>query len=718
MQQVIQNIRNGRTLVREIPPPVCLPGHLLVAEVASLISVGTERYVVELARKNLLGKLLDRPDQARRLLQKVRQEGFLSTFGQAQAKLDEPMTLGYSAAGIVLECGAGVSRFKPGDRVAAAGCHAGILCIGENLCARIPDGVAFDEAAYAGVASIGLEGVRLAHPELGHRVLVIGLGLIGQIVVALLKAQGCSVFATDIDVNRLELARSFGADQVALGSPLDTVRAFSDGFGVDSAIITAATQSNGPMEFAAEACRSKGRIVLVGVAGLDISREPFFKKELEFTVSSSLGAGRGDARYEEKGIDYPIGYARWTAQRNMEAALATMAAGKLPVGRLTTHRCPIERASEAYDLITARKEPHLGVVLEYPRETAPGVRQMSRRIELKNATSRTAGTLGVSLIGAGNYARLIMMPALAGAPGVSWRGLCSARGVNAEHSGRKLGFQFATTDAQEIWSDRDTDAAFVATRHDLHADLAIAGLRAGKHVFLEKPLCITFDELERIDAAVRELGDACPLLMVGFNRRFAAGTRAMRGFFEGVAPVTVAYRFSPGAIPADHWTQDEAIGGGRIVGEACHAIDTCVALTGGMPLKVYAESIGRTGGVETTDDQVFIVIRHDNGCISQISYQAGGDRALPPERIEMFGGGQSAVNQSWDKIELWRGNKCRKLRSGKDKGHAAGFAAFLRACREGGAWPIPWSEMYGVTWASLMAVRSLREGTPFRCPEE
>ncbi|HXA50158.1 MAG TPA: zinc-binding dehydrogenase, partial [Candidatus Acidoferrum sp.] len=479
MQQVIQNIRNGRTLVREIPPPVCLPGHVIVAEVASLISVGTERYVVELARKSLLGKMLDRPDQVRRLLQKVRQEGFRSTFGQAQAKLDEPMTLGYSAAGIVLECGAGVSRFKPGDRVAAAGCHAGILCIGENLCARIPDAVAFDEAAYAGVASIGLEGVRLAHPELGHRVLVIGLGLIGQIAVALLKAQGCTVFATDIDVNRLELARSFGADQVGVGSPLDAVRRFSDGFGVDAAIITAATQSNGPIEFAAEACRSKGRIVLVGVAGLDIPRAPFFKKELEFTVSSSLGAGRGDVRYEEKGIDYPIGYARWTAQRNMEAVLDVMAAGKLPVGRLTTHRFPIDRASEAYDLITARKEPHLGIVLDYPRETAAAV----RRLELKSGTwTSRAGleahpTLGVSLIGAGNYARLILMPALAGASGVSWRGLCSARGVNAEHSGRKLGFQFAATDVQEIWSDRDTDAVFIATRHDLHAELAIAALR-------------------------------------------------------------------------------------------------------------------------------------------------------------------------------------------------------------------------------------------------
>jgi predicted dehydrogenase len=498
-----------------------------------------------------------------------------------------------------------------------------------------------------------------------------------------------------------------GADQVGHGSPIEAVKAFSDSHGVDSAIITAATESNGPIEFAAEVCRPKGRIVLVGIAGLDIPRAPFFKKELEFTVSSSLGAGRGDPLYEEKGIDYPIGYARWTAQRNMQAVLELMAAGKLPVEQLTTHRFPVERASEAYDLIVSRKEPLLGIVIEYPRNPEPLV----RRVDLASSRMVKAG-LGVSLIGAGNFARLIMMPTLTRMKGISWRGLCSAKGVTAEHSGRNLGFQFAATDAREIWDDPATDTVFITTRHDLHAELVMAGLRAGKHVFVEKPLCITALELQSIAECVEELGDCCPLLMVGFNRRFSGATTAMRAFFDGIQPTTVAYRFAPGHIPGDHWTQDEEIGGGRIVGEACHAIDTCVALTSSLPVKVYAESVGTSGGVETTDDKVFIMVRHANGSVSNISYQSGGDRAFAPERIEMFGGGRTAVNTSWDAVELWGDNRCKRLRAGKDKGHEAEFTAFLRSCREGGPWPIPWEQLYGVTWASLMAVRSLREGTP------
>src|SRR5437016_5893524 len=376
MQLVVQNIRNGGTAVRTVPGPACLPGHILVANAASAISAGTERYVVELARKSLVGKLCERPDDARRLLQKVRQEGLRSAIAQAQATLDKPMTLGYSSAGIVLECGHGVQDFKAGDRVATAGPHASVICIGHNLCARIPEGVSFEQAAYTSLAAVSLQGLHLAHLTLGHRVLIVGLGLIGQICVALAKAQGCAVFATDVDPRKLALASTFGANQTGLGSPLDAVMAFSNSYGVDAVIITAATDSNGPIEFAAEACRPKGRIVLVGVAGLSVPRAPFFKKELEFTVSSSLGPGRGDPVYEEKGMDYPIGYARWTVQRNMQAVLELIAAGKLPVEHWTTHRFSIEQASEAYDLITCRTEPYLGIVLQYPVEQKPPARRL------------------------------------------------------------------------------------------------------------------------------------------------------------------------------------------------------------------------------------------------------------------------------------------------------------------------------------------------------
>src|SRR5215831_5688425 len=365
MRQVVQSVRSGETSVRELPDPIAFAHGVVVANVASVVSAGTERYLVELTRKTLIGKARERPEDVRRVLRKLKDEGLISTFRQVAAKLDEPFPLGYSSAGIVLECGRGVQELKPGDWVATAGPHAGVISIGKNLCARIPDSVSFDRAAYTSVAAIALQGVRLAKATLGESVLVIGLGLVGQIAVALLKAQGCRVFGTDVDPRKLDLALEFGADEVGTGSPLDAVKAFAGGVGVDAVVITAATSSNEPIEFSANACRPKGRIVLVGVVGLNVPRPPFFEKELEFTVSSSLGPGRNDPEYEEKGIDYPIGHARWTAQRNMQAVLDLMAAGKLPVEKLTTHRFPIERALDAYGIVTKASEPHLGIILEY-----------------------------------------------------------------------------------------------------------------------------------------------------------------------------------------------------------------------------------------------------------------------------------------------------------------------------------------------------------------
>jgi predicted dehydrogenase len=708
MLQVVQEVRSGKTGVREIPDPVAVHGQVVVATVASLVSAGTERYVVELARKSLLGKARERPDHVRRVLQKVRQEGVLMTAQQVMAKLDEPMPLGYSSAGVVLECGRGVQEFKPGDRVATTGPHAGVVSVGKNLCARIPDNVTFEQAAYTSVASIGLEGVRLARATLGERVLVIGLGLIGQICVALLKAQGCRVFGTDIDPAKLDLARTFGADAVGIGSPRAEVRAFAGAQGVDAVVITAATQSNEPIEFAADVTRARGRIVLVGVTGLNIPRAPFFMKELEFTVSSSLGPGRMDPQYEDKGVDYPFGHVRWTAQRNMDAILDMIAQGKLPVEKLTTHRFPIERAAEAYDLITSGS-PVLGAVIEYP----PAPARPLRRIDLRVPRRTTSSELGVSLIGAGNYARLVMMPALTKLDGIAWRGLCTARGLNAEHSGRKMNFSFATSETDEVMNDPGTHAVFIATRHDLHADLVVSALRAGKHVFVEKPLCITAAELTRVTACVEELGTKCPLLMVGLNRRFAPSTKLVREHMRSTSPRVVQYRFAAGYIPGNVWPQDEDIGGGRIVGEACHAIDMCVALTGSLPVKVFAESVGAARGLETTDDQVFITMRHEDGSLSNVSYQAGGDRATPPERFEVFGGGRTAFVDDWDAVTLFKGEKSAVERGGKEKGNAACFAAFIDACKRGGGeWPIPWREIHGSMWATLMAVRSLREGLP------
>jgi predicted dehydrogenase len=507
------------------------------------------------------------------------------------------------------------------------------------------------------------------------------------------------------------------------------VKAFSNGHGVDAVVITASTASNQPIEFAAAAARQRGRIVLVGVVGLEVPRQPFFEKELEFTVSSSLGPGRFDPAYFERGIDYPVGHVRWTVQRNMEAVLDTIAAGRLPVERLTTHRFPIDRAGEAYDLITGEaKQPFLGVVLEYsPSASSPARRVPLRRAPMVDALGDLArraplvgarGELGVSLVGAGNFARLMMLPLLGKIGGVSLRGLCTAKGMSAEHSGRKSGFRFATTDLGEILADTGTHAVLLATRHDLHAEQVALCLRAGKHVFVEKPLCIRPEELSAIARCVEELGGACPVLTVGYNRRFAPATARIRAFFRGASPLSISYRFASPYIPKDHWTQDEEVGGGRILGEATHAIDLCAAIADSVPVRVHAESVGKVGGLETTDDRVFITMRHENGSLSSVSYQTGGDRALPPERIEIFGGGKVAILDGWDTLELWSDGRPVRESAGRDKGHHAEVEAFLGACRAG-RWPIPWEHLEAVTRASLLAVRSLRDGLPQLCdPDE
>ena len=710
MQQVIQHVRTGVTSVREMPDPVAGPHEVLVDVRASLISTGTERYVVDLAKKRLLAKARARPDQVRRVLQKLRQEGVVSTARQVWTKLEDPMPLGYSAAGVVLEAGRSVQQFKPGDRVAVAAPHAGIVATGANLCAAIPDEVELEHGAYAALAAIALQGVRLTKTGLGDRVLVIGLGLVGQLALCFLKAQSCRVFALDLDEQRCALAQKLGADGVGAGRPVEEILAMCDGHGIDACIIAAATDSNEPIELAAELCRPKGRIVMVGVAGMDVPRPSFFRKELELTVSNSLGAGRTDRRYEEQGQDYPIGYARWTVQRNMRAALETMAAGRLPVELLTTHRFDIDRAADAYALITEQKEPHLGVCLRYPNAEP----KLKRRVKLRSNQKRKAAPVDrvrVSVIGAGNFARLVLLPSLASAQHVQLRGLCSSHGMNAMCTGERHGFEFAATDAHEILDDADCDAVFIATRHDSHAELALAALRRGKHVFVEKPLCITPAELEALESSITELGHDAPVLSVGCNRRFAPAVRRIREHFRGVAPLSISFRFGAGELDAGAWPQDDEVGGGRLIGEAVHAIDTCTAIAGSPPLRVYAESTGMVGGSATTDDRVCITLRHENGALSNVSYQAGNDRGGPKERLEVFGGGRSAFVDDFASAELWRNGSLKRHRAGVDKGHGAGVRSFVDACR-GGPTPIPIDQLFGVAWASLMAVRSLRDGMP------
>jgi predicted dehydrogenase/threonine dehydrogenase-like Zn-dependent dehydrogenase len=707
--QVIQDVRRGELSVAAVPEPLARPGHVLIANACSIVSAGTEKMVLELAKKSLLGKARERPDHVRRVLQKLRTEGFFNTVRQVVEKLDEPMTMGYSSAGVVLASGAGVQHFKCGDRVASNGPHAGVVCVPKNLCARVPDAVPFDQAAFTVLGAIALQGVRLARLGLGDSVFVIGLGLVGQIAVGLLRANGCRVIGTDLDPAKCRLAMQMGADRAEAGLEAGHVLEWTRGLGADAVLITAATKSDGPVELAGEAVRQKGRVVAVGAVGLHLPRRPYYFKEAELVVSCSYGPGRYDPEYEERGHDYPAAHVRWTEQRNMQAVLDLMAAGRLNLAPLISHRFPIAEAEAAYRLIETGREPYLGIVLEYPPAEA---RPVERRIELRSAP--TDRRMGVGCLGAGSFARMVLLPAIQKA-GLRPRILCSASGLTAIHSGEKLGFEAATADEDEVFRDPDVQAVFIITRHDRHAAQVVKGLRAGKHVFVEKPLALTVEELEDIESALLSAAEPRPLLLVGFNRRFAPAAVQAKQLFASVnAPLTVSIRFNAGTIPAEHWTQDEAVGGGRIIGEACHAIDLAVFLTGSPPVRVFAESVGGPQAPDITDDQCFLTLRHANGSISSIAYLAGGDKAFPKERVEVLGGGRLAVIEDFREVILSAGGKIKKSRAwGQDKGHRAEVAEFSRVLAEGGTSPIPWSELRAVTLASILAVRSIREGVPF-----
>jgi predicted dehydrogenase/threonine dehydrogenase-like Zn-dependent dehydrogenase len=705
MKQIIQNVRNGQLDVATIPEPMARAGCVLIANSWSVISAGTEKMAIDLAKKSLIGKAIKRPDHVRRVLQKLKQEGFFSTIAQVSERLDEPMPMGYSSAGIVLACGAGVQDFKPGDRVASNGSHAGVVCVPKHLCAHVPENVPSDQAAFTVLGAIALQGVRLAKVQLGETAFIIGLGLIGQITVALLKAAGCRVIGTDPDQVKCAMALKMGADIAKPGIKANDVTGIAGGMGVDAVLITASTTSNEPIELAAGAVRKKGRVVLVGVVGLELDRRQFYFKEAEFVVSCSYGPGRYDPAYEEQGRDYPAAYVRWTEQRNMQAVLDMMASHRLDVSPLISHRFKVEDAASAYELIENGKEPYLGILIEYPDVDPKAVQ---RRIELSSKPVK--GKIGVGCLGAGNFARTTLIPGLKKISDYHMRILCSAGGVSAEHSGRKLGFDAVATDEEAVCSDKNVNAVFVVTRHNQHAAQVIKALQAGKHVFVEKPLCLTIQELMDIEKALTTKN----ILMVGFNRRFSQAAGQVKEFFAGVKnPLTVSIRFNAGEIPPEHWTQNEEIGGGRIIGEACHAMDLATFLIGAPPVRVFAESVGGPGAGPITDDQCFITLRHANGGISNIAYLAGGDKAYPKERVEVIGGGRIAVINDFREIETCTNGRTKKTSLGtQDKGHSAELLAFADALTGKSDAPMSWNDIRAVTMASILAVQSIRECMP------
>jgi predicted dehydrogenase/threonine dehydrogenase-like Zn-dependent dehydrogenase len=714
MKQLLQNWKNGRIALEEIPAPGVLPGEVLIANESSDVSAGTEKMAIDIGKKSLLGKALDRPDQVRRVLEKIRQEGWKSTWTQVQRKLQEPNKIGYSSSGIVLACGAGVEQFKPGQRVASNGPHAEIVSVPKHLVAAVDGKVSADHAAFGILGSIALQGLRLARCEVGSSVLVIGLGLIGQLTVGLARAAGLRVCGVDPAAWKNELAIRMGAIHAAAQWEPAELEHWGRGLGFDAVLIAASTSAPGPMDLAIQAVRPKGRVVLIGVVPLELDRRPWYFKEAEFVVSCSYGPGRYDPNYEERGRDYPAAHVRWTEQRNLQAVVDLIASSDLDVEPLITHRIAIERAMEAYSLLDDPASRHLGMVLQYAKPQI--VTQPLDQTIYLNATksTRPSDRVRLAVLGAGNYANAVLIPMLQSQPGIAIEAVSSARGVTAWNAARESHASFATTDSDQLLQSPDVDALVAVTRHDLHADQVCKALELGKPILVEKPLCLTMEELRRIDELVERHGVTGDprRLQVGFNRRYAPMIQQVRRAMAGRShPWTISFRMNVGTIPASHWVQEIGEGGGRLIGEACHAIDLAVYLTGALPVRVYAESIADPGS-SVTDDQAFLLLRLSDGSVCSIGYLAGGDRSIGKESLEVIGGGMVISMEDYRTLKVTSKGKTKRLSAVPDKGHRAEIAAWSAALRGESVELIPWEQLRAVTAASILAVESLRDGLP------
>lgn len=710
MKQVLQNVKTGQLTISNVSTPAVQRGRVLVRTAASLISAGTERMVVETSKKSLIGKAKDRPDLVKQVIQKAKNEGLVNTFNAVRSKLEASVALGYSAAGIVAGVGEDVAEFRVGDRVACAGAgyasHAEVLAVPKNLCVHLPDAVSFEAGAFGTLGAIAMQGVRLAEPTLGESVVVIGLGLLGQITVQLLKANGCRVFGIDLDSQKIELAKELGADDGALsGSDVrSAVMQWSRGRGADAVLITAATSSNQPVELAGEISRMKGRVVAVGLVGMDVPRQLYYMRELTLKISMSYGPGRYDPEYEERGHDYPFAYVRWTEGRNIESFLDLVADGRVNVERLTTHRFPIEDGESAYQLISGEvKEPYLGIVLQYDTE-----RELAPRIEKeKGAKPKLAPSKDVHLgvIGAGSYAQTMLLPNFK-TEAVDFRAVATATGRSAHDLAGRYNFDYCAANADEVINDEKVNLVVIATRHDLHAEFARRALERGRHVFVEKPLALTDKELDDVMSVAQSSAGS---LNVGFNRRFSPLALAAKQFFgERQDPLSINYRINAGRIPREHWIQDSREGGGRIIGEVCHFIDLMQFLTGSVTTRVYAESIASRNHQIVNEDSLFITLRFADGSNGSIAYIAEGDKAMPKERIEIFGQGQSYVIDDFRSTLAYRKGREKKTRlSAQDKGQANEVRALCKMVLEGKSGLISLDDLAATTRATFRILDSL-----------
>jgi predicted dehydrogenase/threonine dehydrogenase-like Zn-dependent dehydrogenase len=707
MKQVVQEMRSGKTQVREVPAPRPRAGMVLVRTVVSLVSAGTERAALEFSEKSMLGKARARPDLVKQTLNKLRREGISATLNAVRGRLDQPLPLGYSSAGVVVALGAGVQEFQVGDRVACAGgghaVHAEYAVVPLHLLARLPDTVDFEVGAFATLGAIALHAFRLAEAQVGEQVAVIGLGLLGQLTSEIALAAGCRVLGIDLLPERVELARRQGVHAVSREQAEQAAAAWTSGLGCDAVLICAESASDDPLNLAAQIARDRGQVVAVGDVGLDLPRRIFYHKELRFVVSRSYGPGRYDPAYEEAGHDYPLGYVRWTEGRNLQAFVELAADGKLPVSQLVSHRFPVQSANEAYDLLSGRRdEPYLGILLTYPQAEAPA--PDDEKLALREAPRSGSSTVGLGVLGAGNFASSVAFPLLRRTPGVELIGLTAASGLSAQHAGKRFGFRYAASGEAELLQDEQINTLAIFTRHDLHAGHVAQGLAAGKHVFCEKPLAIDETGLQQV---IEALQVAPGLLTVGFNRRFAPLARRLKQFFgPHPEPLVLSCRVNAGRLPDDHWLL-EPQQGGRLVGEACHFIDLLTFLAGSPPVEIRAEGLDRDrqGGA-------LLQLCFADGSQGTVAYLSNGAPGIPKERVEVFGGGRAAVLDDFRRLELAGGGRRRVIRSRwkQDKGHQELWAAFVDAIRSGGQPPIPYTDLIAVARATLAAVESLRSG--------
>jgi len=711
VKQIVNNFKTGKLQLVEVPSPACQDGGIVIKTINSIVSVGTEKMMIDLARKSLFNKAKERPDQVKQVMEKVKNEGLIPTYKKVMNLLDEPKPLGYSCSGIVVEVGRNSGNFKVGDRVACAGAgyanHAEYNFVPKNLAVKIPEDVSFEDAAFTTLGAIALQGIRQAEPRLGDIVFVMGLGILGLISAQLLTANGCIVICTDTNPTRVKLAKKLGFEYAFQSDDknlMGTVKNITHDQGVDAIIIAASSKSNEPIELAAELSRHKGKVIVLGMVQMNIPRNSYYLKELDLRLSMSYGPGRYDTQYEENGQDYPYAYVRWTEQRNMQAILSLISQNKLNIKNLTTHKYKFDKAEEVYEKLVDGNENFLGVLFEYDKK-----RKAEQFVKLAPVQIKKEINLG--LIGAGNYASSMLYPHLKEYPDVDIYGIATATGISAEDKAKKYKAHLVTTDYHKLLKNKEINVVFITTRHNLHAEQIVAAIEHGKHVFVEKPIALSLSELNSIKKAHQKNKK---ILMVGYNRRYSSLTKKLKNSFSEINnTMNILYRVSAGFIPKDNWIQDPGQGGGRIIGEVCHFIDYLIYLTGSTPIEVYAYNSSVDSEDHVVEDNISAVFKFKNGSIGTIIYSAQGGSAMEKEYIEVFSHNKSAKLIDFKELKLYDGTKSKRIKLGKqDKGQAEEIKYFFSLINGTNKTEFSFEDIYIGSLATFKILESLRKGIP------